>query len=110
MPMPEAVRWRARKVGLDLSLRSSGAAQATTRRSAAVSRATEMIPSAANRRKMWRDSAAMNCGMKGEKMREAGPAYLTVRKAMAEAARIAETPSAAAKTWKSPPKNVPKED
>ena len=27
MPRPEAVRWRARKVGLDLSLRSRGVAQ-----------------------------------------------------------------------------------
>src|ERR1700719_3906236 len=41
MPRPEAVRWRARKVGLDLSLRSRGVARETTNRSAAVLRVTE---------------------------------------------------------------------
>src|SRR6266853_141050 len=156
MANPEAVRWRARKVGLDLSLRSSGVARETTRRSAAVLRVTERMPSVANWMKMWPRSGAMNCGMKerkkravlglrasvrmpwrkalavGEepclavlsgnevlrerimrmprKTRYAAPAYLTVWKATAEAARIAEIPRAAAKTWKSPPKKVPKAD
>jgi hypothetical protein len=64
MPRPEAVRWRVRNLGLDLSLRSSGAAQATTKRSAAVFSPTERMPSVANWRKTWPRSGAMNCGAK----------------------------------------------
>src|SRR6266478_3137473 len=69
MPRPEAVRWRARKVGLDLSLRSRGVERETTKRSAAVLRVTERMPSVANCRKMWPRSGAMNCGMKERKKR-----------------------------------------
>ena len=70
MPRPEAVRWRERNLGLDFNLRSRGAAQATTKRSAAVFRVTERMPSVANWRKMCPRSGAMNCGMKERKKRE----------------------------------------
>src|SRR5712691_7378572 len=64
MPTPEAMRWRLRKRGLDLSLRSRGAARRTTSRSAVVFRMTEMAPRRTNWKKTWPRSGAMNCGMK----------------------------------------------
>src|ERR1700760_2198060 len=69
MPRPEAVRWRERNLGLDFSLRSRGVAQATTKRSAAVFKVTDRMPSVANWRKTWPRSGAMNCGMKERKKR-----------------------------------------
>ena len=69
MPRPEAVRWRERKAGLDLSLRSSGVASETTSRSAAVFSETDRMPRVANWRKMWPRSGVMNCGMNERKNR-----------------------------------------
>src|SRR5580704_12532062 len=42
------------------------------------------------------------------KQRYAAPTYFTVAKAIADLARMIETPRAAAKTWTIPPRNVPK--
>jgi len=86
MPRPEAVRAaeasgmltahclrlkEKRKLSLRVSevARRAREASPTTRRSAAVLRETEKMPSVANWRKMWPRSGAMNCGMKDRKKR-----------------------------------------